>query len=553
MGSDGGEILLRSLAGLGLFFFGIKMITRNLSAMAGDQFRRGLDNASRRNSVAVAFGTASGFVTQSGRTTSFILASFVQAGLIEARRAIPIVLWANFGCTLVIFTAVFPINLLALLLIAVGGVAVAFERPKPLLTAISAVFGLALMLYGLQMMSSAAAVMINFPWFASALAFIKLSLVFAFLMGLALTFVAQSHIAIMMIAVTMASKHIFDFDQTLMVIYGAHIGSSVNTWVAGVSFQGKPRQVVTAQVLYNLVGVGLFVAAFLVERILFGRNVLLAGLVHRVTTAPGVDDAVAAVLLNLVTPLAISAAFPLFYALCERLSPPHHHEALSKPEYLRDEVSGNAVATLILVEKEQLRLLRRLPAYCAWIRGEAKDGPTPRAYHDAFVQVSKHIQRFQAALLSQRLTPEDTEWLLNQQRRQELLIALDETCLALSEASGHLGAEAEHIRLVVVEALDTFLLTAIEGADRHDAQELEMLDTMTRDRGPAMERLRNRYLTTADRVAADERNRVLQITSLFERGAWCLNRFAALLRQAPGFAPTENRTAVPEPAKVAAT
>ncbi|HEY3812176.1 MAG TPA: Na/Pi symporter [Caulobacteraceae bacterium] len=538
---------MRSLAGLGLFFFGIKMITRNLSAMAGDQFRRGLDNASRRNSVAVAFGTASGFVTQSGRTTSFILASFVQAGLIEARRAIPIVLWANFGCTLVIFTAVFPIQLLALFLIAIGGVAVAFERPKPLLTAISAVFGLALMLYGLQMMSSAAAVMINFPWFASALAFIKLSLIFAFLMGLVLTFVAQSHIAIMLIAVTMASKHIFDFDQTLMVIYGAHIGSSVNTWVAGVHFQGKPRQVVTAQVLYNLVGVGLFVFLFVVEQLLFGRSVLLSGLVHRVTTAPGVDDALAAVLLNFVTPLAISAAFPLFYKLCERLAPPQHHEELGKPEYLRDEVSGNSVATLILVEKEQLRLLKRLPAYCAWSRGEGQDGPAPRAYHDAFLQVNKHIQRFQTALLSQRMSPEDTEWLLNQQRRQELLVALDETCLELSEAAGKLGPEAEHIRLVVVEALDTFLLTAVDAADRQDSQELDLLDTMTRDRGPAMERLRNRYLTTADRIAADERNRVLQITSLFERGAWCLNRFAALLRQAPGFSATPQADAATQP------
>ena len=192
--------------------------------------------------------------------------------------------------------------------------------------------------------------------------------------------------------------------------------------------------------------------------------------------------------------------------MCERRLSPPHHEELSKPEYLRDEVSGNSVATLILVEKEQLRLLRRLPAYCAWIRGEAKDSPTPRANHDAFVQVNKHIKRFQTTLLSQRLTPEDTEWLLNQQRREELLVALDETCLELCEASGALGPEAQHIRLVVVEALDTFLLTAVEGADRHDVQELDMLDTMTRDRGPAHGAHAQQHLTTADRVAADGEN-----------------------------------------------
>ena len=105
------------------------------------------------------FGAIAGFVTQSGRTTSFIMASFVEAGLIEVRRALPMVLWANFGCTLVIFSAIFPIQLFALLLLAAAGVCVAFERPKPLLNAASATFGLAMMLFGLQMMSASAAVL----------------------------------------------------------------------------------------------------------------------------------------------------------------------------------------------------------------------------------------------------------------------------------------------------------------------------------------------------------------------------------------------------------
>src|SRR5262249_46558763 len=161
--------------------------------------------------LAMAFGTIAGFVTQSGRTTSFILASFVQAGLIQVRRALPIVLWANFGCTLVIFTVVFPIYLVALFLLATAGACIAFERPKPLLNAASAAFGLALMLFGLQMTSSSAEVLTHFSWFATALAIIKMSLVFAFLTGMVLTVVAQSHIAITLIAITMAGRGIFAF------------------------------------------------------------------------------------------------------------------------------------------------------------------------------------------------------------------------------------------------------------------------------------------------------------------------------------------------------
>jgi phosphate:Na+ symporter len=543
------EILLRSLAGIGLFFFGIKTITRNLSAMAGDQFRRGLSGASKGDALGVLLGGAAGFITQSGRTTSFILASFVQAGMIEARRALPMVLWANFGCTLVIFSAVFPIQLFALFLIAVGGISIAFERPKPMLKAASATFGLALMLYGLQMMSSSTEALSHFHWFMAALAFIKLSLVFAFLMGLVLTFVAQSHIAIMLIAITMASRGVFDFDQTLMVIYGAHIGSSLNTYVMGVHFQGQPRQVVIGQMLYNLIAVVPFIGVLLVEYAIYGRDVWLQGLTHRVSLAPGVDAALAAVLLNLVAPVVLTLALPAFSKLCAKLAPPAHHEDLSHPQFLMDEVGDSAVATLILAEKEQLRLLKRLPAYCAWARGETStmSGLTPRAWHDAFARVSAAVQRFQSGLMSQRMSASDTEWLLDQQKRQAILEALDDACLELCEIPADMGAQALHVRGVIVEAIDMFLLTAVDAMAKGDPAELDALETMTRNRGPAMEQMRSRYLAASDRLSADERNRILQLTSLLERVAWSLSRFATLLRRAPGFVQsTEPANAGPE-------
>jgi phosphate:Na+ symporter len=547
MSYDASEILMRSLAGLGIFFFGIKMITRNLSAMTGDQFRRGLRGASERIGLAMVFGAIAGFVTQSGRTTSFILASFVQAGLIQVRRALPIVIWANFGCTLVIFSAVFPIYLFALFLLATAGACIAFERPKPLLNAASAAFGLALMLFGLQMTSSSAAVLSNFHWFATALDFIEMSLVFAFLTGLVLTFVAQSHIAITLIAITMAGRGIFTFEQTLMVIYGAHAGSSLITYVTGIHFRGEPRQVVTAQMLYNLIGIALFLLLFLGEHAIFGRSAIFGQLSDALAAGPGAGAALVAAILNTVTPILLTLCLPAFHRLCVRFAPPSGDEELGRPLFLRDEVASNAMATLLLAEKEQLRLLRRLPAYCAWSRGEAaaKAGPTPGVCHDAFLQVSKHIERSHAALMSERMTAEDTEWLLNQQKRLESLVALDATGFELSQLSETMGEAEDRLRDALIEALDAQLLTAIDGMSNSDRQELDDLVTMTRDRGPVMERMRKQYLAASDSLSPVERNRILQLTSLFERASWSLNRFATLLREAPGQGADSERRRAP--------
>jgi phosphate:Na+ symporter len=338
------EILMRSLAGLGLLFVGIKMVTRNLSAMAGDRFRRGIERGSQNTGVAILFGALSGFVTQSGRTTSFIVASFVEAGMIDVRRALPVVLWANFGCTLVIFAAIFPIQLFALFLLAAAGVSIAFERPKPLLNAASATFGLAMMLFGLQMMSASAAVLTDAHGFGVVLGFIKTSLAIAFCMGVLLTFVAQSHIAVMLIAVSLATRGIFDFDQTLMVIYGAHAGSSLITYVTGIHFRGQPRQVVTAQVLYNLFGVTLFLGLFVAGRLVTGDTEPMGWATRALAGSPGAQAAAAAMILNTATPLLLTAVLPAFQRLCARLAPPVREEGLARPQFLHDEVSDSAVA-----------------------------------------------------------------------------------------------------------------------------------------------------------------------------------------------------------------
>jgi phosphate:Na+ symporter len=532
------EILMRSLAGLGLLFVGIKMVTRNLSAMAGDQFRRGIETASQGTAVAMLFGSLAGFVTQSGRTTSFILASFVQAGLIDVRRALRLGLWSNFGCTLVIFAAIFPIYLFALFLLAAAGVSIAFERPKPLLNAATATFGLALLLFGLQMMSSSAAVLTDFQWFATALAFIKTSLVFALLMGLVLTFIAQSHLAVMLIAVSLATKGVFDFDQTLMVIFGAHAGSSLITYVTGIHFRGQPRQVVTGQVLYNLVVIALFLALFLGGRLVRGDGGTIAWLTHGLSLSPGARAAVTAVIFNIAAPILLTAVLPAFHRLCARLAPPLREEGLAQPQFLREEVGENVVTTLVLAEQEQLRLLRRLPAYCASLRDEprAKDAPSPEDYHTAFAQVGQSIERFQRALMSRQMTAEDTEWLLNQQKRQELLSGLDDACFDLWQAARSVGADIQPLRHTVVEVLDVMLLSAIDAMAKRDIDDLDLLETSTRNHGAAMERVRKKYLAVSDNLPADERNRILQITSIFERAAWSLGRFGALLRQSPSMA-----------------
>src|SRR5262249_55221562 len=161
-----------------------------------------------------------------------------------------VVLWSNFGCTLVIFAAIFPLHLFALFLLAVAGACIAFERPPPLLNAASAALRLAAMLVRPKMASTSATLLTAFARVSFVLSLIGKSLLLAFLTGFVATLIAQSHMSIMLIAVSLAASGIFGFDQTLMLICGTHAGSSLVTYLTGIHFRGLPRQLVIAQVLY---------------------------------------------------------------------------------------------------------------------------------------------------------------------------------------------------------------------------------------------------------------------------------------------------------------
>jgi len=526
--------LLKILAGLGLFFVGIKMLGKNLRAMASGSFRRLARKLSSTLWLSAFWGSIAGFTTQSGRTTALILASLVQGRIVEVAASVPLVIWANFGCTLIVFAAVFPINYLVLFILGCSGIAIAFEKPRGLLTVLSAVFGLALMLYGLSIISQAAGGFTEYEWFTNSMHMMNKSFVLAFFIGLVLTVIAQSHMAIILITLAMTNSGLFDFEHAVMIIYGTHIGSSVITYLTGAHFKGRAMQVVWAQVLYNLVIVAIFLGIFFIEQILDFH--LLHRLALSVADQVDVQTAIIAIVMNVVGPITLMLLLKPFTSSCERLSPPLETENLSQPEYLSDDLVNSPVAGLMLCEKEQLRLLKRLPDYMATLRdGEEKPTVSPPEYHDAYKDISTFILHFQSSLITHRLSVEDTEWLVNLQNRQELLSTIEQSCYSLWEELNQSTVD-EHVRLLgqqVIEALDTMILTAIAALESNDESECEMLATMTSERGESMEQIRKRYLASADKVSAERRNHVLHITNCFERASWALGRFGKLIDQAP--------------------
>jgi phosphate:Na+ symporter len=91
------EMLGRILAGLGLFFVGIKLLSVNMQQLASLRLRQLISRATSQPILASLLGAAGGFLMQKPSGVIAILSSMQAGGLITLRQAMPIIAWCNIG------------------------------------------------------------------------------------------------------------------------------------------------------------------------------------------------------------------------------------------------------------------------------------------------------------------------------------------------------------------------------------------------------------------------------------------------------------------------
>ena len=525
------EIGATLLAGLGLFFVGLKEISRQLTTMGGSRLREMVTQASANPAVGVVGGVLSGFITQSGRTTSYLVASLVHSGVLPVHGALLVVLWANTGSSLMTVAALLPTESLIYVLVGLAGLAFAFEFPSRWRTVSGALFALALILFGLLLIKEGSSRLLAISWAATLFEIIGDSGLVAFVTGTLLTLISQSHMAVILLSIAMAQPGAFASEHIFMQVYGTYAGSAVLTFLVGVTFKGVARQVVIAQALSNLVGAALFVGLFYAEG-LTGIPLVQAA-ATRISEQIAVQAAFAAILFSVVTSVLLTVLAKPYQALLARFWPSTEEDMLSHTRYINAEALNQPETAILLAEKEHLRLAKRFPLYLDALRTDrlVSGQPGPSVYHAAFLGIGERLTGFLRDALQRDVSVELAEKLLNLRNRQDLLAAIEEDLLRQYEAlrARPGGAKAAQLCAAIVEVLDTMLQTTLAAAETGDRDELAVLGAMTSDRGETMERIRKKYLATEEDVTTEDRALILHVTHGFERIAWSLGRYGELL------------------------
>ena len=535
------------LGGLGLFFIGVKGLGANMSQLAGRSLRHWVARSTNSYLLSALIGTISGALTQSTNAITVILMSLASADLITVARAKPILAWANVGTAALVVLAAVDIRLFVYALVGVTGFCFYLNldrstRWRPL---VSAVLALGLLMLGIELIRSGSEAFRNFPWLREFFAEMTQWPASAILGGAVLAFIAQSSATISVLAIAMVAAHLIDFDQAMLTVYGASIGSGLATYLVAAKIRGASRQLALFQAFVKLIGVGMLLPIYVIEH--YGHVPLLAAGVRALTPTPGHQVA----LIYLVCQLAAVATQLLFgealQPLLERWSPPQPHESFAKPRYLYDQAVDDPETALTLVDREQARIFALLPLYVGLDEhlGEEANHPRGEAVLPAAHALGRSVGHFLADLADTGAERSILEVVSERQARNGLLLSIHDamadlaTQLARPFDSPALRALADNLR----EGMGALLLTAEEAVRTLNADDIALMRRLTADRDSVVDQLRRGALAADQGLTAADHRHLYSITSAFELIVWMLRRYSALLAAAQPQTETEAETA----------
>ncbi len=281
--------------GLALFLFGLEQMTEALKAVAGEGLRTVLGKLTKNRFTAALTGAFVTSVIQSSSVTTVLVVGFISAGLMSLQQSVGVIMGANIGTTVTAQIIAFKVTKLAMLLI-VGGFAVMFvSRGVRWRQCGQAVMGLGLVFFGMNLMSEATGPLRGYQPFIDLMA--RMDNVWLAIAAAAIfTAVVQSSSATTGIVIVLATGGFIDLESGIALAMGANIGTCVTAMLATM---GKPRAAVQAalvHVLFNVLGVLIWVGLIGTLADFVRAASLEAGAARQIANAHTVFNAVNTVL-----------------------------------------------------------------------------------------------------------------------------------------------------------------------------------------------------------------------------------------------------------------
>ncbi len=254
---------LSLIGALGMFLYGMTLMSEGLQKVAGDKLRSILTIMTKNRFMGVITGLLITTIIQSSSATTVMVVSFVNAGLLSLVQAISVIMGANIGTTVTawvisLFGFKFSIADLSLPVIAIS-IPFLFSSNNKRKSFGELLIGFALLFLGLDLLKNSVPDLQQNP---EILAFLQNftgygygSVLLFLLIGTILTVVVQSSSATMAITLIMCSKGWLPFELAAAMVLGENIGTTITANIAAIPANVSARRAALAHTMFNVFGV----------------------------------------------------------------------------------------------------------------------------------------------------------------------------------------------------------------------------------------------------------------------------------------------------------
>jgi len=252
------ESVFLVVGGLGLFLFGMKMMSNGLELIAGDRLQGIIKRVTANRFLAVIVGITATIAINSSTATTIMTVSFVNSGMMNLKQAIGIIMGANVGTTFSAQLIAFKIDQFAPLFIFVGIIMHLFFKKRSVNNIGYAVLGFGILFFGVTVMGTPLRGLADNPSFNTILTTFQ-NPILSILAGFLFTAIIQSSSATMGILVTLHLSGVpIPFATSAYIILGTNIGTSITTVIASIPANRESKRAALFHIMFDIIGSTLF-------------------------------------------------------------------------------------------------------------------------------------------------------------------------------------------------------------------------------------------------------------------------------------------------------
>lgn len=501
---------LNLLCGLALFLYGMHVMGEGLTRASGGRLEGILESLTKSKIKAVLLGAGVTAVIQSSSATTVMVVGFVNSGIMRLSQAAGVIMGANIGTTItswilsltglqgdsLLLTLCKPATFTPVLAF-IGVCLLLFAKGDKKHDAGSIMIGFAVLMTGMEMMSSAVKPLANVPEFTNLLLMFT-NPILGVIAGALLTAIIQSSSASVGILQALASTGQVSYAAAVPIIMGQNIGTCVTALISCVGTNKNAKRAAVVHLMFNVIGVAVLLTVFCIVKAIFAPVLL-----NKAASMAGI--AVAHSVFNILCTAILLPCGDLLEKLAIRLVPDKAHAADKTVELDQRLLTTPAVAlercrvvTCEMAEVAVRALQNALRSFDHYTEALASSIREDESRCDHYEDVlGTYLVKLSAQKLGEQESEESAELLKaigDFERISDHAVNVLESAEELREKGLAFSDEAKRELSVLSAAVNDILMRALDAFRQQDmtaARQVEPLEQVIDD---LKEQLRTRHI-----------------------------------------------------------